>query len=67
MLRVQSLDHNIITGTLRIETCTIAGPNAKELEGRVGRGGPEHDSVGLGHGTHNAFTVSVNRAEAQYF
>ncbi len=30
MLKVQSLDHNIITGIFRVETCTIAGLNAAE-------------------------------------
>ncbi len=30
MLRVQSLDYNIITGTFRVETCIIAGPKAAE-------------------------------------
>ncbi len=45
MLRVQSLDHNILTetGTFRVETCTITGPNATEcgagqhLMGECGR------------------------------
>ncbi len=41
MLRVQSLDHNIIT--FQVETCTTAGPNATEcgagqhLMGECGR------------------------------
>ncbi len=30
MLRVQSLDHNLITGTFRVESCTPAGPNAAQ-------------------------------------
>ncbi len=43
MLRVQSLDHNIITGTFRVENCMIAGPNTTEcgvgqhLMGECGR------------------------------
>ncbi len=44
MLRVQSLDHNIITGTFRVETCTTAGPNSTEC------GAGQHSMGELGCG-----------------
>ncbi len=57
MLRVQSLDHNIVTGTFRVETCSPAGPKAAERGCLAGPGsdrggGLEHGSVWLGCSAH---------------